>query len=207
MHGMIRQDLEPVRGSPLGWRRPAGATSWARGRVAEGQRSAVGTEGELPALLPLRARPPPARGRRAVPGAARRGPGPRAARRPPRGRPPASSPSSSTSWRPPRRPARTERERVVAALNVLAEHLLAHLELEEESIGPALRRMDRHPLWREPASRFASSEAVCGRLLAPGARRRPPKYARYERGRRRRQTRPCIPQPATELTNRDTSRR
>jgi hypothetical protein len=40
------------------------------------------------------------------------------------------------------------RERVVDALNELGEHLLAHLELEEESIGPALRRMDRHPLWR-----------------------------------------------------------
>jgi hypothetical protein len=39
------------------------------------------------------------------------------------------------------------RERVVEALNVLGEHLLAHLALEEESIGPALRRMDRHPLW------------------------------------------------------------
>jgi len=38
------------------------------------------------------------------------------------------------------------RERVVEALNVLGEHLLAHLELEEQSIGPALRRMDRHPL-------------------------------------------------------------
>jgi hypothetical protein len=38
------------------------------------------------------------------------------------------------------------RTRVVAALDALAEHLLAHLELEEQSIGPALRRMDRHPL-------------------------------------------------------------
>ena len=37
----------------------------------------------------------------------------------------------------------------------------------------------------ELVSRVGSSEAVCGRLLAPGARRRPPKYARYERGRRR----------------------
>jgi hypothetical protein len=40
-----------------------------------------------------------------------------------------------------------DRDRVVLALDVLAAHLLAHLELEEESIGPALRRMDRHPLW------------------------------------------------------------
>ena len=40
------------------------------------------------------------------------------------------------------------RERVVEALNTLAEHLLAHLTLEEESIGPALRRMDRNPLSR-----------------------------------------------------------
>ena len=39
------------------------------------------------------------------------------------------------------------RDRVVLALDELAAHLLAHLELEEESIGPALRRMDRHPLW------------------------------------------------------------
>jgi hypothetical protein len=38
------------------------------------------------------------------------------------------------------------RERVVDALNTLAGHLLAHLAFEEESIGPALRRMDRHPL-------------------------------------------------------------
>jgi hypothetical protein len=38
------------------------------------------------------------------------------------------------------------RARVVTALDALAEHLLAHLELEEESIGPALRRMDSHPL-------------------------------------------------------------
>jgi Hemerythrin HHE cation binding domain len=40
-----------------------------------------------------------------------------------------------------------DRDRVVLALDELAAHLLAHLELEEESIGPALRRMDRHPLW------------------------------------------------------------
>ena len=40
-----------------------------------------------------------------------------------------------------------EQERVIAALDELAAHLLAHLELEEESIGPALRRMDTHPLW------------------------------------------------------------
>jgi hypothetical protein len=40
-----------------------------------------------------------------------------------------------------------DRERVVLALDELAAHLLAHLELEEESIGPALRRMDTHPLW------------------------------------------------------------
>jgi hypothetical protein len=38
------------------------------------------------------------------------------------------------------------RERVVSALDTLAATLLAHLEFEEESIGPALRRMDRHPL-------------------------------------------------------------
>jgi Hemerythrin HHE cation binding domain len=41
-----------------------------------------------------------------------------------------------------------ERGRVVEALNTLAEDLLAHLEREEESIGPALRRMNRHPLSR-----------------------------------------------------------
>jgi len=41
-----------------------------------------------------------------------------------------------------------ERSRVVDALNVLAEDLLAHLEREEEGIGPALRRMHRHPLSR-----------------------------------------------------------
>jgi hypothetical protein len=40
-----------------------------------------------------------------------------------------------------------ERDRIVLALDELAAHLLAHLELEEESIGPALRRMDTHPLW------------------------------------------------------------
>jgi Hemerythrin HHE cation binding domain len=39
-----------------------------------------------------------------------------------------------------------ERERLVAALNTLAEDLLAHLEREEEDIGPALRRMNRPPL-------------------------------------------------------------
>ena len=39
-----------------------------------------------------------------------------------------------------------ERARVVDALNALAEDLLAHLDREEEGIGPALRRMDRHPL-------------------------------------------------------------
>jgi iron-sulfur cluster repair protein YtfE (RIC family) len=41
-----------------------------------------------------------------------------------------------------------ERSRMVDALNVLADDLLAHLEREEEAIGPALRRMDRHPLSR-----------------------------------------------------------
>jgi hypothetical protein len=41
-----------------------------------------------------------------------------------------------------------ERGRVVEALNALADDLLAHLEREEEGIGPALRRMDRHPLAR-----------------------------------------------------------
>jgi len=38
---------------------------------------------------------------------------------------------------------------------------------------------------RQLVSRFGSSMAVCGRLAAPGARRRPRKYARYEPGRRR----------------------
>ena len=40
----------------------------------------------------------------------------------------------------------SERGRVVDVLDALAGDLLAHLEREEESIGPALRRMDRHPL-------------------------------------------------------------
>ena len=40
------------------------------------------------------------------------------------------------------------RARVVDGLNALAEDLLAHLEREEEGIGPALRRMDTHPLFR-----------------------------------------------------------
>jgi iron-sulfur cluster repair protein YtfE (RIC family) len=39
-----------------------------------------------------------------------------------------------------------ERTRVVESLNTLADDLLAHLEREEEGIGPALRRLDRHPL-------------------------------------------------------------
>jgi hemerythrin-like domain-containing protein len=39
-----------------------------------------------------------------------------------------------------------ERGRVVDALNALADDLLAHLEREEGGIGPALRRLDRHPL-------------------------------------------------------------
>jgi hypothetical protein len=43
--------------------------------------------------------------------------------------------------------AADERDRIVLALDELAAHLLAHLQLEEESIGPALRRMDTHPLW------------------------------------------------------------
>jgi len=40
-----------------------------------------------------------------------------------------------------------EQERVIAALDALADHLLEHLAFEEENIGPTLRRMDRHPLW------------------------------------------------------------
>jgi hypothetical protein len=40
-----------------------------------------------------------------------------------------------------------EQERVIAALDALADHLLEHLAFEEASIGPTLRRMDRHPLW------------------------------------------------------------
>jgi hypothetical protein len=40
-----------------------------------------------------------------------------------------------------------DQERVIAALDALADHLLEHLAFEEESIGPTLRRMDRHPLW------------------------------------------------------------
>jgi hypothetical protein len=39
------------------------------------------------------------------------------------------------------------RDRVIAALSLLAETLLTHLTFEEEGIGPALRSMDRHPLW------------------------------------------------------------
>jgi hypothetical protein len=42
--------------------------------------------------------------------------------------------------------AEAPRARVVAALDALAEHLLAHLELEEQGIGPALRRMTRHSI-------------------------------------------------------------
>jgi hemerythrin-like domain-containing protein len=38
-----------------------------------------------------------------------------------------------------------ERERVIAALNGLAEHLLTHLAFEEESLGPAIRSWDRLP--------------------------------------------------------------
>ncbi len=40
-----------------------------------------------------------------------------------------------------------DQQRVIAALDALAQHLLEHLAFEEESIGPTLRRMDRHPLW------------------------------------------------------------
>jgi hypothetical protein len=36
--------------------------------------------------------------------------------------------------------------RPVTALDTLAGTLLAHLEFEEQSIGPTLRAMDRHPL-------------------------------------------------------------
>jgi Hemerythrin HHE cation binding domain len=43
--------------------------------------------------------------------------------------------------------AAEEQERVIAALDALADHLLEHLAFEEEKIGPTLRRMDRHPLW------------------------------------------------------------
>jgi hypothetical protein len=39
-----------------------------------------------------------------------------------------------------------DRDRAVSALDALAGHLLTHLAFEEESIGPTLRRMDRHPL-------------------------------------------------------------
>jgi hypothetical protein len=43
--------------------------------------------------------------------------------------------------------AADDQQRVIAALDALADHLLEHLAFEEESIGPTLRRMDRHPLW------------------------------------------------------------
>jgi len=43
--------------------------------------------------------------------------------------------------------AAEEQERVITALDALADHLLEHLAFEEEHIGPTLRRMDRHPLW------------------------------------------------------------
>jgi Hemerythrin HHE cation binding domain len=43
--------------------------------------------------------------------------------------------------------AGSDQARVIAALDALADHLLEHLAFEEESIGPTLRRMDRHPLW------------------------------------------------------------
>jgi hypothetical protein len=43
--------------------------------------------------------------------------------------------------------AAEEQQRVITALDALADHLLEHLAFEEESIGPTLRRMDRHPLW------------------------------------------------------------
>lgn len=39
----------------------------------------------------------------------------------------------------------TVRDRLVEALNLLAEHLLAHLAFEEESISPTLRTWDRWP--------------------------------------------------------------
>jgi hypothetical protein len=37
------------------------------------------------------------------------------------------------------------RERVTAALRELGSHLLAHLDLEEESVGPAIRRWEEIP--------------------------------------------------------------
>jgi iron-sulfur cluster repair protein YtfE (RIC family) len=37
------------------------------------------------------------------------------------------------------------RERIVAALNGLAEHLLTHLAFEEQSLGPAIRGWDQIP--------------------------------------------------------------
>jgi iron-sulfur cluster repair protein YtfE (RIC family) len=39
------------------------------------------------------------------------------------------------------------RERVVESLNTLAEHLLAHLDYEERSITPTLRRWERWPMF------------------------------------------------------------
>ncbi len=38
------------------------------------------------------------------------------------------------------------RQRVADALNVLAEHLLAHLDYEEEAISPTLRAWEGWPL-------------------------------------------------------------
>ena len=43
--------------------------------------------------------------------------------------------------------AADDRDRLVPALNTLTETLLEHLAFEEESIGPTLRSLDRHPLW------------------------------------------------------------
>jgi hypothetical protein len=43
--------------------------------------------------------------------------------------------------------AADDRDRLVPALNALTETLLEHLAFEEESIGPTLRSLDRHPLW------------------------------------------------------------
>ena len=72
----------------------------------------------------------------------------RPGRRPPRGGPPARYPTCSTPSRPPPR-ALTDtnsgdaRRRVIEGLQDLRRHLLEHLEYEELSAGPAMRRLIR----------------------------------------------------------------
>ena len=149
VHGLLRQDLATVERLAVEVVRRRDCETWSPRSGARDHRAALAAARELPALLPVRAPPSPARGPGALPRASPVNPslGPVVDRLQEDHRRVAGLLEGVESAVDDldRDDTPAARASVATALEALAAHLLAHLELEEESVAETLRRWEPSP--------------------------------------------------------------